>query len=122
MKQIEVTLASSSFYSNEDANEKKGRKGKGWEKKIAVNTPPTASRKKANIGEFNGPYIAFTQHHTVSMRVEENYWENATSYFTDHVYEIGIAQACALGNISPLMGHNVMLQVKALEESKIIDK
>ena len=64
------------------------------------------------IGEFNDPYIAFTQHHTVSMWVEENYWENAVAYFTDHVYEIGIAQACALGNISPLMGHNASESVR----------
>ena len=64
------------------------------------------------VGEFKDEHVAFTQHHTRSMRVDFNYWENVIAFFTNHVYDIGISEACALGDVSPLVGHNAMLRVR----------
>ena len=73
------------------------------------------------VGEFSDEQVAFTQHHTKPMRCEFNYWENAIAFFTDHVYEMGIAQACANGDVSPLVGHNAMLRTSALQAAAIDD-
>jgi len=60
--------------------------------------------------------LGFTQHLTVPFRITRSFWESFISHFTRLINEYAIFIACAGGNMSPLIGHNAIIRVKAMNK------
>ena len=55
------------------------------------------------------PKVAFMQFFTIPFLQTESYFERGISYFTEIIYS-SIGLLCAGGDISPLVGHNVLIR------------
>ncbi len=66
--------------------------------------------------------LGFVQMLTTPMQVTHDYWENAISHFTDHIYRISFVYSSATGNSAPLVGHNAILRWKAIHDASYIVK
>ena len=64
----------------------------------------------------NDNKIGFLQVKTNAITNTKNNWENIIGYFTDSLYDINFLYSCSNGFPSPLVGHNCMLNFKALIE------
>lgn len=65
--------------------------------------------------------LGFMQMMTLPMQVLNDYWENAISHFTHHIYRISFVYSSATGHTAPLVGHNAMLRWDAIKDAAYID-
>jgi hypothetical protein len=70
------------------------------------------------IGEFvENKALAYTQHFTQPFdEQKESYWEKVISFFTSKIYIIGIGASCCMGDMAPIVGHNVFFRWSSLQK------
>ncbi|BFZ61546.1 hypothetical protein YB2330_002614 [Saitoella coloradoensis] len=67
--------------------------------------------------EFDAsPHLAVLQHASGVMKVSHDFFENAMTYFTDHIYR-SIRFSCSGGDMAPFVGHNAFIRWRAVQES-----
>lgn len=71
------------------------------------------------VKEFEeNPLLAYTQHYTIPLVSSyQNYFSRFISHFTINLNEIIFRVSTRNGDISPLIGHNIMIRKKALYET-----
>jgi Glycosyl transferase family group 2 len=75
------------------------------------------------VGEFvYDDEVGFVQHATSVLRVDDNYWEAMLAHFTHLLYSVFIPMGTALGEPSPLVGHNATLNWQAIQEVSWYDE
>ncbi|CAM9426416.1 unnamed protein product [Phaeothamnion confervicola] len=65
--------------------------------------------------------VGFLQCKSTAIRINDNYWENMISHFTNDVYAVGIAMAVSSGDPAPLVGHNVFIRWAAIRDCSQVD-
>ena len=70
------------------------------------------------VGEFvENKALAYTQHFTQPFDEQNgNYWEKIISFFTSKIYIIGIGASCCMGDMAPIVGHNVFFRWSSLKK------
>ncbi|CAM9295184.1 unnamed protein product [Phaeothamnion confervicola] len=64
------------------------------------------------------PELGFLQCRTTPLRSpDDNYWQSMISYFTEQIYDVGIAVSVSAGDVAPLVGHNAFLRFEALKRA-----
>lgn len=63
------------------------------------------------------PKLGFTQHLTYPVKPKNTFWESFIAHFTTMIYQYSIFISAAGGNIAPLVGHNAVLNKKAIYDS-----
>ncbi|TKY89776.1 hypothetical protein EX895_001073 [Sporisorium graminicola] len=67
------------------------------------------------------PEVGALQHCSGVMYVQNHYFERFIGYFTSACVNFSISWICANGAMAPLMGHNVFLRWKAVQEVSNLD-
>lgn len=62
------------------------------------------------------PEVGALQHCSGVMYVQNHYFERFIGYFTSCCINFNISWVCANGGVAPLMGHNVFLRWRAVQE------
>lgn len=63
------------------------------------------------------PELGYTQHYTVPLESSyQNYFSTMISYFTENLYNVIFRVCTRNGDISPLIGHNIVLRKEAMEK------
>jgi cellulose synthase/poly-beta-1,6-N-acetylglucosamine synthase-like glycosyltransferase len=69
---------------------------------------------------FLSPEVAIVQHSTGVMQVQNDYFENGITYFTNMVYS-AINFSVGNGEVAPFVGHNAFLRWQAVQSVGVDD-